>query len=160
LDRLPRGSGTIGEYTTAGATVNAALVSGLNTPQGLAVSGSDLFVVNLLANTIGEYTTAGATVNAALVTGLNAPFGIAVSGSDLFVTNFNTGTIGEYTTAGATVNAALVTELGDIGPTYLAVTTSPPIPEPSTWAMMLLGLAALGLAGYRRARAGRTPLAA
>jgi probable HAF family extracellular repeat protein len=28
----------------------------------------------------------------------------------------------------------------------------PSIPEPSTWAMMLLGFAGLGLAGYRRAR--------
>ena len=30
-----------------------------------------------------------------------------------------------------------------------------PVPEPSTWAMMLLGFAGLGFAGYRRARAGR-----
>ena len=30
-----------------------------------------------------------------------------------------------------------------------------PIPEPSTWAMMLLGLAGLGFAGYRRARQDR-----
>jgi hypothetical protein len=30
------------------------------------------------------------------------------------------------------------------------------IPESSTWAMMLLGLAGLGFAGYRRARADRT----
>ena len=28
---------TIGEYTTSGATVNAALVSGLNSPGGIAV---------------------------------------------------------------------------------------------------------------------------
>ena len=40
------GSGTIGEYTTSGATVNAALVSGLNEPFGIAVSGSNLFVAN------------------------------------------------------------------------------------------------------------------
>jgi Transposase DDE domain group 1/PEP-CTERM motif len=33
------------------------------------------------------------------------------------------------------------------------------IPEPSTWAMMLLGFAFLGFAGYRRARAGRAALA-
>ena len=32
---------------------------------------------------------------------------------------------------------------------------SPTVPEPSTWAMMLLGFAGLGFAGYRRARAGR-----
>jgi outer membrane lipase/esterase len=35
------------------------------------------------------------------------------------------------------------------------------IPEPSTWATMLIGFAALGLAGYRSSRKGRaTPLAA
>jgi unsaturated chondroitin disaccharide hydrolase len=31
-----------------------------------------------------------------------------------------------------------------------------PVPEPSTWAMMLLGFAGMGFAGYRRARVGRT----
>jgi probable HAF family extracellular repeat protein len=30
----------------------------------------------------------------------------------------------------------------------------PPAPEPSTWAMMLIGFAGLGFAGYRRAKAG------
>jgi hypothetical protein len=34
------------------------------------------------------------------------------------------------------------------------------MPEPSTWAMMLLGFASLGYAGYRRARAGRATLPA
>ena len=34
------------------------------------------------------------------------------------------------------------------------------VPEPSTWAMMRLGFAGLGFAGYRRARAGLTTLAA
>jgi hypothetical protein len=71
-------NGTIGEYTTSGATVNASLVSGLNSPIGIAVSGSDLFVTNQGSGTIGEYTTSGTTVNASLVSGLNAPFGIAV----------------------------------------------------------------------------------
>ena len=32
------------------------------------------------------------------------------------------------------------------------------VPEPSTWAMMLLGSAGLGFAGYRRARTGRAAL--
>ncbi len=106
--------GTIGEYNaTTGAVVNAALVSGLNVPTGIAVFGSDLFVANQNSGTIGEYTTDGATVNASLVSGLNRPNGIAVSGSDLFVTaNYNGGTIGEYNaTTGAVVNAALVSGL-------------------------------------------------
>jgi hypothetical protein len=32
-------SGTIGEYTTSGTTLNASLVSGLNSTVGIAVSG-------------------------------------------------------------------------------------------------------------------------
>ena len=82
-------SGTIGEYTTSGATVNPSLISGLNTPIGLAVSGSNLFVTSFDAGTIGEYTTSGATVNPSLVSGLNVPYSIAVSGSNLFVVNEN-----------------------------------------------------------------------
>jgi hypothetical protein len=74
------GNGTIGEYTTAGAPVNPGLITGLNSPSGIAVSGSDLFVTNSAgaASTIGEYTTAGATVNPALISGLTDPAGIAV----------------------------------------------------------------------------------
>jgi PEP-CTERM motif len=64
--------------------MNAALVSGLNGPGGIAVFGSDLFVANFAgaasgAGTIGEYdVTTGATVNAALVSGLTAPAFIAI----------------------------------------------------------------------------------
>jgi hypothetical protein len=128
----------------------------LNGAEGITVSGSHLFVANEAADTIGEYTTAGATVNAALVSGLNQPFDIAVSGSDLFVVNFagtvpRMGTIGEYTTSGATVNAALVS-LG-VGSLSQGIAIGATIPEPSTWAMLLLGFAGLGYAGYRRARA-------
>jgi hypothetical protein len=34
------------------------------------------------------------------------------------------------------------------------------VPEPATWAMMLLGFAGRGFAGYRRARSERTALSA
>jgi hypothetical protein len=40
-----------------------------------------------------------------------------------------------------------------------AIGTPSAVPEPATWAMMLLGFAGLGFAGYRRARAGRSTLA-
>jgi hypothetical protein len=65
--------------------VNAALISGLSEPAGIAVSGSDLFVTNIFGGmigtgTIGEYTTSGATVNATLISGLSDPAGIAISG--------------------------------------------------------------------------------
>src|SRR5437764_11327740 len=67
-------TGTVGEYTTSGATVNPDLISGLNGPNGIAVSGGNLFVtsLNLTGNTgrIGQYTTSGVTVNPALITTL------------------------------------------------------------------------------------------
>jgi len=108
-------AGTIGEYTTTGGTVNANLVSNLNGPDAIALSGSDIYVANANAGTIGEYTTSGAAVNSSFVAfeaGLLDPEGgIAVSGSDLFFTNFEFGTISEYTTSGAVVNSALVSGL-------------------------------------------------
>ena len=41
---------------------------------------------------------------------------------------------------------------------FMLATTS--VPEPSTWAMMLLGFAGLSFAGYRRARASHATLGA
>ena len=73
------GGGAIGEYTTSGATVNAALITGLiSVPWALAISGDDVFVANGSIGTIGEYTTSGATVNPSLITGLDEPIAIAI----------------------------------------------------------------------------------
>jgi glucose/arabinose dehydrogenase len=135
--------GTIGEYTTSGATVNASLISGLNQPFGIAVSGSNLFVTNSAGGTIGEYTTSGATVNASLIAGLNHPFGIAISGSELFVVTENgNGTIVEYTTSGATVNASLISGLG-VNVENIAIVST--VPEPDTLVLFGLGLSGLVL---------------
>lgn len=99
---------TVGEYTTSGVTVNAALLSGLGNPYGLTGSGSNIFVVN--GSNVGEYTTSGATVNASLITGVSNDTALAISGSNLFAVNGGS-TVGEYTTSGATVNAAFISGL-------------------------------------------------
>jgi hypothetical protein len=41
-----------------------------------------------------------------------------------------------------------------LDPTIIAAPI-PPVPEPSTWAMLLLGFAAIGFVGYRRSRSAR-----
>jgi PEP-CTERM motif len=64
----------------------------------------------------------------------------------------------------ATTGGALVlTSAGDV--TFAAATSGisgmpSGIPEPSSWAMMMIGFAGLGYAGYRRARAAHATLAA
>ena len=80
------------------------LITGLDSPCCIAISGSDLFVANATTATVGEYTTSGTTVNASLITDPVEPMSIAVSGSDLFVGYTYGGTYGgvaEYTTSGA-----------------------------------------------------------
>jgi hypothetical protein len=49
---------------------------------------------------------------------------------------------------------------GDVSLGLEVIAVGASVPEPSTWAMMLLGFAGLGYAGYRRARAGRAAIAA
>jgi hypothetical protein len=103
------GTGTVGAYTTSGATVNASLISGSPGnasvcgaapcgPIGIAVSGSNLFVLAGPGFTVGEYTTAGAAVNPDLINVADPPAGIAASGSNLYVADgFD---IDEYTSSG------------------------------------------------------------
>jgi hypothetical protein len=55
------------------------------------------------------------------------------------------------TTSGVLYTYAFTFGEASIGPSGLLVTVSD-IPEPATWAMMVLGFAGLGLAGYRGTR--------
>ena len=111
-------TGTVAEYTTSGATVNATLVTGVGAARALAVSGNDLFVSNIVSGTIGEYdATTGAVINAAFVTGLTQPIYLAASDGELFALGdpYDVLTIGAYdATTGATINASLVTGLGTV----------------------------------------------
>jgi PEP-CTERM motif len=56
---------------------------------------------------------------------------------------------------GSTSNA-----VPESGVTEIAAAAVGTVPEPSTWAMMLTGLAGVGFVGYRRAKSGRAMLAA
>lgn len=62
----------IGEYNTNGSTVNASLISSSLSPEGIAISGSDIFVANYdgtpFGASISEYTASGTVVNSSLIT--------------------------------------------------------------------------------------------
>jgi hypothetical protein len=51
-------------------------------------------------------------------------------------------------------------EAGGLFGVTTTVTTTSGVPESSTWAMMLIGFAGVGFAGYRKARTARTALSA
>jgi hypothetical protein len=54
----------------------------------------------------------------------------------------------------------VIEQMGLAGETVIATAGSSTIPEPSTWAMMLLGFVGLGFVGYRRAKSGHALLVA
>lgn len=107
-------TGVVGAYHLDGTPINVSLISGLNAPTGIVVSGSTLFIADTNTSTgnyqIGEYTITGSVINSSLITlPANAnPYDLALSGTTLFVANQNN-TIGAYTTTGATINDSLIT---------------------------------------------------
>jgi DNA-binding beta-propeller fold protein YncE len=60
------GSGTIGEYTLSGQTINASFITGVGGPTGMAESGGYLYVVES-GGSVAKYTTSGTLVNATLI---------------------------------------------------------------------------------------------
>jgi hypothetical protein len=101
----------ISEYSTDGATLNAPFITAAHGVTAMAVSGSDLYLLENDGNGIGsiqEYTTSGILVNPLLVAGIQYPQSIAVSGSDLFVSDFVGTVIAKYSTSGAVLNANLI----------------------------------------------------
>jgi PEP-CTERM motif-containing protein len=61
------------------------------------------------------------------------------------------GTVLEIVVGGAG-GTALDHGAGGGGGSFVWILSTPVVPEPSTWAMMLLGFAGLGFVGYRKSR--------
>lgn len=120
----------VGEYNAStGAAINANLITELGFPDGLAVSGNNLFVAELSGNnnagSVGEYNAStGAVINPNFIvfpplSAIGNPSALAVSGNILYVAGAS-GTIGEYdATTGAPINARLIT--GPSNPSTIAV---------------------------------------
>jgi hypothetical protein len=87
------------------------LITAVNVPSGLAVSGTNLLVAN--SGRISQYNTStGAGLNLNFITGLTGFSVLLVSGSTLYVANNGGTTVGKYNAnTGATINANFITGL-------------------------------------------------
>jgi sugar lactone lactonase YvrE len=143
----------VGKYNaTTGATVNASLITDVSTPVNMAFDATGKLYVATFGNLgVGVYNaTTGVTITAPLASGLNGTWGIAFDESnDLFVSRYSFGALAKFTAAGATISNPFAT-LAALGPTSLVYV----VPEPSTYAMALAGLAAGGFM-IRRSRQRR-----
>ena len=74
------GASRVGKYdATTGAAINPNLITRLNYPSFLAVSGDTLFVADFNGGAVGKYdATTGAVIKADFITGLKLSAGIAV----------------------------------------------------------------------------------
>lgn len=114
--------------------------TGLGTAGGVAsIPGTDLYYVSSSLNKVQTQIT-----GLDIITGLNDPRGIAGAGTNLFVANFGTDQILNYDTSGNLLGSFSITD-----PLALAYTS---VPEPSTFALGILGITALALAGRRAIR--------
>jgi hypothetical protein len=161
---------SVAEFTdspTGGVTSNLSLMSGLNYPEGIAVSGSALYVVNggnSISATIDKYTftgsgtgvvTLGSSTPGFINIGSGSPYFLAASGSNLFVVlagtppgNFGTGGVREYdAVSGAQVSTFAVSGLSSPGGIAVSVPctdcgntyNAPPIQPARSFSFVLQG---------------------
>jgi hypothetical protein len=115
------------------------------------------------ANPIGAYlpstqafqpSATGFFVYSADIGTVTLPSNAGASDSDLLT--LNKGLLqGSYVVAFITEAPGSIQATANSGAIFETGST-PPIPEPSTWALILLGFAGLGFAGYRKAHNART----
>lgn len=114
-------SDTVGKYNLDGTPINATLITGLNNPRELAISGSVLYVASDNGGgqgLIGSYQLDGTPLNASLITTPALVMSMAVSGTSIFVGLNglgipNYGVVVHYSTSGTTAAANFIPTLGN-----------------------------------------------
>ncbi len=116
-------SGSVGSYNaTTGAPINTSLITGLNTPTGLALAGSNLFVVDGGNNRIGRYNFTTSSYDASFISGVSG-YAIAASESTLYVASYSGNSISSYNlSSGSLINSSMIAGLSS--PTSLVVSGS------------------------------------
>lgn len=147
--------GSVSEVTPSG--IVSTFATGFNTPVGLAFDNKgDLFVSDANAHSITEITPGGVRSTIYSIPAINGdlpdgnifdPRGMAFDkNGDLFVSVFSDLALFEFDEDGGFRRFAISSTANWIafGPSA--------VPEPSTWAMMLIGFVGIGLFGWQRTR--------
>jgi len=151
-------SSSVGEYdATTGATINANFIGNLGS--AMALDGlNHLFLQEGGPGEVGEYdATTGAAINANFIpfNGTLALGYLALDGNNHLFASQGNRTVGQYdATTGAALNVSFITFTGD--PEGLVLTTA--VPEPSTFALQVLGLGGLAAWGWRSKRRAKAEL--
>jgi hypothetical protein len=104
---LVQSGNSFGLYNFNGTVINSNFItSGLSYPQGVVVSGTNIFVADTHQNSVKQYNLDGTSANPALITGIYGQ-AVMIVGTNLYVTENNG--IGKYSTTGATNNRTLIT---------------------------------------------------
>jgi hypothetical protein len=145
------GSGSIGAYNaTTGAALGAfsAAAPGDGNVRGLAVIGSTLYLADPTSGKVFEYATTGTGQTAATSFTSSGAMSLSAFNGNLYVGNLTSSasaleSLNEYSATGTSEGAVITGLPGETYGSFVAV------PEPATGAA-ILGLSALGIAGWRR----------
>jgi hypothetical protein len=115
------------------------------------------------SNTYDVYSTSGTLLTPNFIMGHDPSgnTGIAFDGTDYYVSNVFAGTIGVYNSSGTWLHDITLSSGGglveDLSVNYSVVLNT--VPEPATWAMMLLGVGGIGMAMRRANRRASAAIA-
>jgi PEP-CTERM motif len=148
IDPVTGGSagGPYGSFVTASLTVNgvAAVLPDFTT--GSLDGETQVFEIGSVLDAEVLIDATPSTNLIALAQGMNFSWSLAPPLVDISFDAPDVDAVIQFqTTAGGFLEA-------DVANVTVTVSSSPAVPEPSTWAMMLLGFAGLGYAGFRQSR--------
>jgi hypothetical protein len=175
----PANSAVVIDITQSGGNVDVTVTGDLNLEGATLINTQTAYSAGIIPGGDNWYVTAGAIGGQDLyeLTGATLPFGtsgyfygtgLTLTGDAFIIWGNHGGTPIVGVPTGYTSGASISSFMEISGETIAGMTLIPgsytfdlpndtitleiAVPEPATWAMMLLGFAGLGLAGYRRAR--------